>query len=484
MHRPITSSPFYRKLVDPSHFPFQPSFTFLPAYPRILHSYPQAYISMELTDHLLAEAQCFGYVEAGGIWLRPVLAQPARQIGLVKESDESALRYFAQRFEALHTKVDALLAKMDANENKGSFLMKALHLKEQLLTYDGLGDFDVLHRRLTEAEESISVTVARNREKNLATKLGFIQEAEALRDSVEWVSAGEKVKDLRQGWLKTGPVDKVMADELEYRFQTAIQVFFDRRKVFQADKKAMTNRVQIRYRDLIQQAETFKNSDQFETTSRQLKQLQQAWREVNGSLPKKQASELWTRFRAANNHFFERLKVHIATQQAAGAPGAPASPEELLARKRSLAERAEALMNTPPQEAINHAKALQAEWKQVGTVRGEESDRIWQRFMVACDKIFELSALEYHLRKRVSGEPATTSPAERARFRATTLRELLQDDQQELTVLRDNFDKLSPSAANDAFRLMLQTKIRSFERKIRTKNDLITLFSQQAQAAG
>ena len=51
----------------------------------------------------------------------------------------------------------------------------------------------------------------------------------------------------------------------------------------------------------------------------------------------------------------------------------------------------------------DQAKALQAEWKQVGTVRGEESDRIWQRFMVACDKIFELSALEYHLRKRQPG---------------------------------------------------------------------------------
>ena len=438
---------------------------------------------MEPTDHLLAEAQRYGYVEAGGVWLRPVLAQPARQIGLVKDSDEAALCYFAQRFEAQRAKVDALLAKMDANENKGSFLMKALHLKQQLLTYDGLGDFAALHRRLTEAEEAIAVTVTHNREKNLATKLGFIQEAEDLRDSIEWVSAGEKVKDLRQGWLKTGPVDKAMADELEHRFQTAIQVFFDRRKVFQSDKKAMTSRVQTRYRDLIQQAEALRNSDQFETTSRQLKLLQQAWRDVNGTLPKKQASELWTRFRAANNHFFERLKVYIASQQAVGAPGAPAAPEELLARKRILAERAEALMNIAPQEAINHAKALQAEWKQVGTVRGEESDQIWQRFMVACDKIFELSALEYHLRKRVGGEPAVTSPAERARFRASTLRELLQDDHQELAVLRENLDNLSPSAANDAFRLMLQTKIRSFERKIRTKNDLIALFSQQAQAA-
>jgi len=348
---------------------------------------------MESTDHLLAEAQRFGYVEAGGVWLRPVFAQPARQIGLVKESDEASLCYFAQRFALLHTKVDTLLAKMAASENKGSFLMKALHLREQLLSYDGLGDFVELHRRLTEVDETIAVTVAHNREKNLATKLGFIKEAETLSESVEWISAGEKVKDLRQGWLKTGPVDKAQADELETRFQDAIQVFFDRRKAFQSDKKAMSSRVQTRYRDLILQAENLKNSDQFETTSRQLKLLQQAWREVNGTLPKKLASELWTRFRAANNHFFERLKVHIATQQVVGSPGAPASAEELLARKRALAERAEALMNVPPQEAIHQAKALQAEWKQVGTVRGDESDRIWQRFMVACDKIFELSAI-------------------------------------------------------------------------------------------
>ncbi|GAA4351755.1 hypothetical protein GCM10023185_10700 [Hymenobacter saemangeumensis] len=438
---------------------------------------------MEPTDHLLAEARRYGYVENEGVWLRPVLDQPARQVGVVKESEEAALRYFVQRYEALRAKVDDLLEKMEASDNKGSFLMKALHLKELLLSYDGLGDFSSLHRRLTEAEESIAVTVVRNREKNLAAKIGFIQEAEALRDTVEWVSASEKVKDLRQGWLKTGPVEKHLTDELEARFQAAIQVFFDRRKAFQADKKAMVNRAQSRYRELIAQAEKLKNSDQFEQASRQLKQLQQAWRDVNGNLPKKQASELWTRFRAANNHFFERLKVHIQSQQASAASTGPATPDVLLARKRALAERAEALMSVPPQEAIHQAKALQAEWKQVGTVRGEESDRIWHRFMVACDKIFELSALEYYLRKRPVGESDGKTPAEKARFRASTLRELLKGDHQELETLKDNLDKLSATPANEAFRQMLQTKIRSFERKIRTKNDLIGIFTEQAQAA-
>lgn len=438
---------------------------------------------MEPTDHLLAEARRYGYVENDGVWLRPVLGQAARQIGVVKKSDDAALLYFAQRFDTLRAKIEETLANMATAENGGSFLMKALHLKEQLLTFEGLGDFAGLHQRISQAEDALNVTIRQNREKNLAAKQSFIADAEALRDSIEWISASETVKDLRQGWLKTGPVSKELNEQLETRFQAAIQLFFDRRKAFQADKKAMAGRTVMRYRDLINQAEKLKESMQFETASKQLKLLQQAWREINGTLPKKQAAELWTRFRAANNYFFERLKVHIQTQQATGATaGAAAGPEELLARKRRLAERAEALMSVAPNEAIQQAKNLQAEWKQVGTVRGEESDRIWHRFMVACDKVFELSALEYYLRKLPGGEPAGTT-AERASFRAETLRELLKTDHQELAVVQDNLDKLSSSPANDSFRQMLQTKVRSFERKIRTKNDLITIFSEQAQAS-
>ena len=285
---------------------------------------------------------------------------------------------------------------------------------------------------------------------------------------------------MRQGWLKTGPVDRALADDLEARFQVAIQVFFDRRRAFQADKKSMVNRTQNRYRDLVQQAEQLKDSTQFEAASRQLKQLQQTWREVGGNLPKKQAAELWTRFRGANNYFFERLKHHVEAQRAAGPhAGAPGSPEELLGRKRALAERAEALLAVPPHEAIQQAKALQTEWKQVGTVRGEESDRVWQRFMLACDKVFELSALEYHLRKRPV--PDGGGLAGRAQLRAEALRELLKADTQELGALRDNFGNLAATPANEAFRQLQQTKIRSLERKVRTKSDLIVLFDQQAR---
>ena len=437
---------------------------------------------MEPSDPLLAQARRYGYAEADGVWLRPVLGQPARRLGDVRDSEPAALLYFAQRYEAFRRKVEEVLDRVATSENQGSHLMKALHLKELTLTYDGLGDFETLHRRLTTAEADLKTGIARNRAKNLALKIDLIRQAEVASQSLDWVSAGETVKELRRTWLQVGPTDKEVSEELETRFQAAIQTFFDRRKAFQADKKAMANRAQSRYRELLQQAEKLKHSTNFETASRQLKQLQADWREVRGTVNKKTAAELWTQFRAANNFFFERLKVHIESQRVS-VSGPEAADDDPLAQKRRLAERIEALMQAPPQEAVPQAKLLQAAWKQVGTVRGEESDRLWQRFMVACDRIFEQSALEYAVRKQLEGAPETGGPATRASIRLGLLREMLRADQTELATLQTNFDNLGPAPANDAFRQMLQTKIRSLERKVRTKNDLIVLFGQQAQAA-
>ncbi len=125
---------------------------------------------------------------------------------------------------------------------------------------------------------------------------------------------------------------------------------------------------------------------------------------------------------------------------------------------------------------MTQAKNLQAEWKQSGAVRGPESDQLWQRFMLACDKVFEMSALDYYLRKRqAEGSPAL-SPVERAEQATVALRKFIESDRQELATLQDNLGKLNNSAANDQFRQLLQGKIRTFERKIQTKTELIALF--------
>ncbi|SEU03113.1 DUF349 domain-containing protein [Hymenobacter actinosclerus] len=438
-------------------------------------------------DQLLAQARQYGYTEGDQVWLRPVLDYPARPVGQVKDSAEASLRYFAQRFDRYQAKVEELLRSIEESDNKGSFLMKALHLKEQAGSYDALGDFAGLYQQLNAAEEAIQATVRQNRAKNLATKNSLIEQAEALRDTLDWQEGSNQLKELRQAWIKTGPVEKELTDELEKRFQTAADAFYARKKDYLAVKKAMNNRTLEQYKDLIRRSEALQNSTEFEDTSRKLKVLQQAWKEIDGSLPRKQATDLWTSFRAAHNHFFERLKTHIESQrQQPASPGVAggtnSSGEENLRRKRALVAEAQELLKRPMPEAVARAKELQAAWKQVGPVRGEESDQVWEQFIMACDRVFETSALDYYMRKRQAADPAAPAPtpAAEAALRVQALREFIRLDQQERQVLADNLDKLSPSPANDTFRTLLQSKIRAFDRKIRTKNDLIVMYQAAA----
>ncbi len=430
------------------------------------------------TKDLSEEAQKYGYVEGNQVWLKPFMHYPARQVGDVKEVPEESLLYFANRFENFRQKVDELLEKIETSENKGSFLMKVLHLKDQIEKYDAIGDFEALHVRLSAAEEEIKEAIAKNRDKNLSTKITLIQEAESLQNSIDWPETTEQLKELRQNWIKTGPVDKTLTEELEERFKAAVEVFFTRKKEFFQDKKDMLSRITDKYQALIAASEAVKNSEEWEETSKKLKDLQTQWKEIGGNLPRKVSNDLWNNFRAANNHFFERLKKHISSQKT---ESKEKYLEDNLAKKKSLVAQADALLNEPVQIAVSKAKELQAAWKKVGPVTQEESDTVWENFLVACDKIFELSSLEHFMRKRVLPE-GKDGPQEQLHARINALKDFIKYDTQELDVLETNQGRLSPTPSNETFRNMLDGKIKNFNRKIRTKTQLIELL--KARTAG
>ena len=216
------------------------------------------------------------------------------------------------------------------------------------------------------------------------------------------------------------------------------------------------------------------DSDDFEGTTQKLKEFQQQWKQIGGNLPRKMSNDLWNQFRRAHNHFFERLKDRITATKT---ESKDKYFEENLGRKRQLVEEAEALINQDIQQAVPRAKELQANWKKVGPVKGEESDKLWERFIIACDKVFELSSLEHYLRKKNMAGKNNSTDLQHARINA--LRDFIKFDNQELEVLENNLGKLADTPGNEAFRNMLQGKIRTFSRKIKTKQELIDMLKSQ-----
>ena len=431
-------------------------------------------------NELLEEAMKYGFVRDQKVYLKPFMEYPERQVGEVKEKDEDALEYFAKRFEGFRQKVEALLEKINTAENKGSYLMKVLHLQEQIGSYEGLGDFTSLHRKLVAAEEDIKALISRNRDKNLATKIGIITEAEGLQESHDWQTTADRLKELRQQWIKTGPIDKALEEEVEGRFKTATDIFFQRKKDFFDLKQQMHRQALDKYKSLIDQSEALQESEEYETTTARLKELQNEWKTIGGNLPRKQANDLWNRFRAAHNHFFERLKKHNEQQRSGSRDK---FFEDNLAAKKALATEAEGLLEKPLPEAVSRAKQLQADWKKIGPVRSAESDAVWERFVKSCDKVFEMSNLENVLRKK-QPQLEKSGLAEQNQARVNLLRDFIKGDKTELEVLETNLGKLAENPANETFRQMLEGKIRTFNRRIQTKQELIEMYRQKNTAAG
>jgi phage repressor protein C with HTH and peptisase S24 domain len=132
---------------------------------------------------------------------------------------------------------------------------------------------------------------------------------------------------------------------------------------------------------LCERAEAFADSTDWNATAEAIKALQAEWKTI-GPVPKERSDEVWGRFRAPANQFFERRKEHLDT--------ADKELKENLQKKIALCEQAEALSTSTDWKATAEAlKALQTEWKTIGPVPQSKTNAVWHRFRRAANQFFE-----------------------------------------------------------------------------------------------
>ena len=131
---------------------------------------------------------------------------------------------------------------------------------------------------------------------------------------------------------------------------------------------------------LCEKMEALKAVEDPEEIARQVRDLQQQWRQA-ADVPRAQGEALWRRFKAAHDEVWARCEAHFAAQAEARA--------ENLAKKIALCERAEALADSTNWiQTADEIKKLQAEWKTIGPVTRGQEKAIWERFRAACDRFF------------------------------------------------------------------------------------------------
>ncbi|MCL6259519.1 DUF349 domain-containing protein [Aquiflexum sp. TKW24L] len=405
----------------------------------------------------------YGYIKDNKVYLREFLNQPDRVIGEVKEDEASTIKYFEDRYTTLKEKIGLLKKDIEENQNKGSFLMKLIHLKDSLLEYDALGDFIPLIDDLTQLQVYLEDIIQKNREKNLEIKRGLILEAEALKNSTEWKETAEEFKNLKMRWIKTGPVEKEFEEEMEETFNTAIDTFFENRKNFFEDM-AVQAEVNIKiYEKLVLEARSaFDNPDAkraFEISKR----IQKEWKAA-GRVPAEKRQPLWDEFSKINNRIFSRFRRTMET-------GPQMKPWELMKKLESMTEEMKKLAysETNP-DVVSAAKRLQAEWKKLPQRKPKEANLIMRSFIFFSEIVFEKLFLE-RLALSKYEDFNQKDRVEQKRIKSAILRDLIHRDESELATVKDNAENFRTN--EEDFEVMMRRKIGTFKRKIDVKTFIL-----------
>ena len=195
---------------------------------------------------------------------------------------------------------------------------------------------------------------------------------------------GNRLRGLQALWKEVGPMPQRRSKELWDSFKAACDQVYEKVRGQRAVDDVKFADVTKVKEALIAEAEALAESTDWAATADKLKNLQGQWK-TSGHLPRKQGDELWKRFRAACDKFFERRKPMLDARQA--------EEGENLRRKQALIERAQQVARKAPDDggwgkAIGQIKDLQREWKEIGFVPRREADAVYKAFRTACDSLF------------------------------------------------------------------------------------------------
>lgn len=250
---------------------------------------------------------------------------------------------------------------------------------------------DAIAERYSKVRGVLIARVGELREAEDWARFQNVPKAEALVATAKQMAAeqpspdlGNRLRALQALWKEVGPMPQRRSKELWEQFKQTCDQIYETVKGYRAVENEKFVEIAKAKEALIASAEALAESTDWAITADKLKALQAQWKD-SGHLPRKQGDELWKRFRAACNVFFDRRKPLIEARRA--------EENDNLAAKRALVTRAQKIADDAPGDAgwgraIGQIKDLQREWKDVGAVPRRDAESVYREFRAACDALF------------------------------------------------------------------------------------------------
>ena len=303
-------------------------------------------------------------------------------------------------------------------------------------------------------------------QENLEEKTKLCEMTEAIaskevKSSNEWNTLSAEIEEIQKKWRTIGFATRKENQKIYDRFRAACDKFFERKREYYAQFKDTMNENMEKKLSLIEQAEALKDSKEWKKTTEALIALQKQWKEI-GAVPRKKSEQLWKRFRAACDSFFNERD-------------AQAKPENdyygNLKAKKALIEEIKAYELSEDAAAnLAAAKEFAAKWQGIGFVPFKEKENI----QAAYNEAFKSKFPDFNARPQRGGG-RTSGGQKKPLSEKDRLVQQYGKLQQDIVTYENNIGFFSASKNSEPFIRQMQERIdaakqelKALEAKIRT----------------
>ena len=302
---------------------------------------------------------------------------------------------------------------------------------------------------------------------NLAAKTGLCEKVEeiASKENIsasEWNVLSKQIEEIQKEWKTIGFATKKENQKIYDRFRAACDKFFGRKREFYAGYKENINANLEKKIALCEEAEALKSSTEWKKTAAKLIELQKQWKEI-GAVPRKKSEQLWKRFRAACDEFFNERDKN-------------AKPENdfygTLKAKQRLVEEIGAYVLSGDEDADTEAmNAFMQRWQEIGFVPFKEKDAIAGKYKEAIQSKFG----ELVSKSRKSGRYSRTPKSEKERLVQKYLKK-----EQDITTYENNIGFFAMSKNSEPLIKQMQERIDQAKKELKELEEQIRALDSES----
>ncbi|MEV4804615.1 DUF349 domain-containing protein [Nonomuraea sp. NPDC049421] len=345
----------------------------------------------------------------GTVYVRT--AEGERAVGSWQAGEpEEALAYFHRKYDELAGQVQLLEQRVRGTDLAPAQAEAGIaKLREAVADAHAVGDLAALTARLdgltelvAQRREEVKAAREQARAEARAVKERIVGEAERIaEETTHWKSGGERLRQLVEEWKAADRIDRATEATLWKRLSAARTAFAKRRKAYFAGLDEQREGVRAEKERIVAEAESLSGSTDWGPTAAVYRDLMQQWKNA-GRASREAEDELWGRFKAAQDQFFQARSAVFAERDASLAANAVVK-EELLAEAEKI------LPVTDVRTARAALRSILERWEAAGPVPRDQRDRLEGG----------LRRVDEAVRKAEDAEWKRSNPEARARAQST-----------------------------------------------------------------